>query len=113
MERCDYDLEKLLKKKISVSLATQLTFQIAVGILFLHNMEIIHRDIKPGNIMVKNNTIKIGDFGFATKDKFAETNLGSLPYQAPEIFVADEGKAYDNKVDVWALNTIFYRLLTK
>lgn len=76
-------------------------------------MDIIHRDIKPGNIMVKNNTIKIGDFGFATKDKLAETNLGSLPYQAPEIFVADEGKAYNNKVDVWALNTIFYKLLTK
>ena len=43
-------------------------------------MDIIHRDIKPGNIMVKNNTIKIGDFGFATNDKLAETNLGSLPY---------------------------------
>ena len=66
MERCDYDLSKLYKKEISVDLARELVFQIGIGLLYLHSMGITHRDIKPANILVKNNSIKIGDFGFAT-----------------------------------------------
>lgn len=73
-------------------------------------MGIIHRDIKPANILVKDNSIKIGDFGFSTQREDPSTNLGSLPYQAPEIHHREK---YDNKVDVWALNTILYKFLTK
>lgn len=73
-------------------------------------MGIIHRDIKPANILIKDRSIKIGDFGFSTKSEDPSTNLGSLPYQAPEIY---HQKNYNNKVDVWALNTILYKFLTK
>ena len=110
MERCDYDLTKLYKKEISVDLARELVFQIGIGLLYLHSMGITHRDIKPANILVKNNSIKIGDFGFATSQDDPRTTLGSLPYQAPEIHFQN---SYDNKVDVWALNTILYKFLTK
>lgn len=57
-----------------------------------------------------NNAVKIGDFGFATQSDTPDTVLGSLPYQAPEIY---SGGQYDNRVDVWAVNTMFYRFLTK
>ena len=43
-------------------------------------MGIIHRDIKPANILIKDNAIKIGDFGFSTQREDPSTNLGSLPY---------------------------------
>lgn len=110
LEFCDSDLLRVLKKPIPENIVTRLIMQIGIGLFYLHSMGIIHRDIKPDNIFVKNGIIKIGDFGFATKDVSPSTELGTLPYKAPELF----GKnTYDTKVDVWSLNTVFYKFLTK
>lgn len=110
MERCDYDLQKLYRESLKIEVSLELVFQIAIGLLYLHTMGIIHRDIKPANILMKDFSVKIGDFGFSTQSIEPSTNLGSLPFQAPEIHYS---KKYDNKVDVWALNTILYKFLTK
>ena len=56
--------------------------------------------------------IKIADFGFASNSSLLQTNLGTAPFMAPELF-SDEQQEYDQKVDVWALNTCLYKMLTK
>ncbi len=110
LEFCDSDLAKVLKKPIPENIILRLVMQIGIGLLYLHSMGFIHRDIKPDNIFVKDGIIKIGDFGFATDDVSPGTELGTLPYKAPELFGREP---YDNKVDVWSLNTLFYKFLTK
>jgi len=66
MERCNYDLTKLYKEELKMETSLELVFQIAIGLLYLHTMGIIHWDIKPANILIKDYAIKIGDFGFST-----------------------------------------------
>lgn len=61
-------------------------FGIAEGLKFIHSKGIIHRDLKPENIFIKNDTIKIGDFGLATTRKsMSRVYCGTKKYIAPEI----------------------------
>lgn len=61
-------------------------FGIADGLKFIHSKGIIHRDLKPENIFIKNDTIKIGDFGLATTRKsMSKVYCGTRLYMAPEI----------------------------
>jgi len=108
--------------------------QIVDAIKFIHQRNIIHRDLKLDNIMVsfdnendKNNLnmmrakVKIIDFGFATKftkNNLAHTALGSPINMDPLILnvMAKKGKdlkqlGYDDKADIWSLGTICYELL--
>lgn len=77
------------------------------------NHGIIHRDLKPANIFLKNDIIKIADFGFAMKHtdskKYSSYNVGSPVYMPPEAL--NENK-YSFKSDIWALGVIFYEMLT-
>lgn len=87
---------------------------VCTGLVAAHTKQIIHRDIKPHNLMWfrSQNRIKVGDFGTA-KD-FADGGLpeayvlGSLPYMSPESF---RGTATPGR-DVYALGCTFYELLT-
>ena len=71
----------------------------------------MHRDLKPQNILLQKDTIKICDFGFAKKmsasTQFLKSIKGTPLYLAPEIF--DE-KPYTDKVDVWSLGVILFQL---
>lgn len=63
----DGDLSKVIKQGLSESEAVDYLKQIISGYLEICKKRIIHRDLKPANILIKDNTIKIADFGFATK----------------------------------------------
>lgn len=84
------------------------------GLNFLHNLTppIIHRNIKPGNIFIDFNKIKIGDLGVATKLESiskAYTQTGTPAYLSPEIInnIGCTGKA-----DVWSAACVMYELVT-
>ena len=87
--------------------------QILEGLLFLHNQNIAHRDIKCNNIFYNCNTgnILIGDFGLA-KQRITNfhTTIGTPEYMAPEMY---EDHGYDEKVDIYAFGMCLLEMITK
>jgi serine kinase len=87
--------------------------QICSGMKYCHNQGIVHRDLKCENILLCfDQTVKICDFGFATKmgkGMFLTTFCGSVAYAPPEVL---EGQPYDGfKADVWSMGVILYAMV--
>jgi serine/threonine protein kinase len=101
---------KPLKEKYVKNLMSQLRS----ATYYLHENNIFHRDIKPHNILLKNNhTLKLTDFGFARffnndEDKLANTICGSPIYMAPEIIKCNH---YNSKTDLWSIGIILYEMI--
>ena len=114
MEYCDGgDLEQLIndKKKFPLDedLIWKIFIQITLGLTAIHNLKILHRDLKTSNIfLTKDLNVKIGDMGVAKKlsrGNFAKTIIGTPYYLSPEIC---EEKPYNEKSDVCTLGCILY-----
>ena len=93
-----------------------LTYQIARGVLYLHEFGIVHRDLKLENIMMSDGTDnavpKIVDFGLAKiigPSNTAMEPFGTLGYVAPEVL---RKQPYTFSCDVWSLGCIIYALLS-
>ncbi|KAM9965488.1 hypothetical protein ACTFIW_005304 [Dictyostelium discoideum] len=87
-------------------------YQVIMAVQYLHNNNIIHRDLKLGNLFIDNMRIKLGDFGLSTKVEHGErkkTICGTPNYIAPEILDNSNGHSYE--VDVWSIGIILYTLL--
>jgi serine/threonine protein kinase len=88
-------------------------YNILFGLEYLYKNRILHRDVKPHNILIHNGLIKISDFGFAKafeKNELITTFCGSPLYMAPEII---KNKEYNSKSDIWSLGVIIFELFTK
>lgn len=88
--------------------------QVALGLAFAHGAGVVHRDLKPGNIMLlPDGTAKILDFGLAKLSELSHTasgaGLGTAGYMAPEQI---RGKAVDMRADLWSLGVVLYEMLT-
>ncbi|CAD8196247.1 unnamed protein product [Paramecium octaurelia] len=90
----------------------QIMKSILAGLSYLHQHNVIHRDIKPDNILLTKDLVpKIGDFGLSIQFEnfdFSTCKCGTYLYMAPEILL---NKLYSKPVDVWATGIIMYQLL--
>lgn len=106
-------LEKILEKEkiLDIKKAVDYIKQVAAGIDHAHRNKIVHRDLRPSNIMVSEEEIvKITDFGtsaWLSNLPYASTRIGSPPYMAPEQFL---GKATFGS-DIYSIGCIFYEML--
>ncbi|KAI5598952.1 hypothetical protein BDE02_02G165900 [Populus trichocarpa] len=119
LEYCDGgDLAGYIQRhgKVTEAVARHFMRQLAAGLQALQEKHLIHRDLKPQNLLLLSNDLtpqlKIGDFGFArslTSSDLADTLCGSPLYMAPEII---QNKKYDAKADLWSVGAVLFQLVT-
>ncbi len=101
------------KGKLTIKEATSIAIQVSMGLEVAHNNEIVHRDIKPQNIMIsKDGKVKVMDFGIAkaaTSETIASNAMGSVHYTSPE---QARGGYSDAKSDIYSLGIVMYEMVT-
>jgi serine/threonine protein kinase len=102
------------KKTVDATQKAIIILGIALGLNFIHAAGVVHRDIKPPNVLLNSDLHPmICDFGCA---RFAGVNMtagiGSYSWKAPEMMDSNEEDiAYTNKVDIWAFGLVMYQIL--
>ena len=117
MELCyNQTLHELIKRRKKLTeLETQYyVYHLVKALQYLHNLKIIHRDLKLANIFITENMqVKLGDFGLATVLEFdgerKRSLCGTPNYIAPEILEGKTGHSFE--VDIWTVGIILYILL--
>jgi serine/threonine protein kinase len=116
--------QKLEKGVLPIDQAIVWAMQIAEALDQVHRLGVLHRDIKPGNIMLTGSGVKLMDFGLAKMSLPRLTDdtltaelvltvdgalLGTLPYMAPELLMGNEA---DARTDIFAVGCVFYEMIT-
>ena len=117
---------RLSRGALPMDQALRVGIDVAAALDHAHRHNVVHRDLKPGNLMLTRAGAKLLDFGLArfscraamravsapaepTAETVAGTLLGTVPYMAPEQI---EGKEADARSDIWALGCLLYELCT-
>jgi tetratricopeptide (TPR) repeat protein len=107
--------QRLESGPVPVEEAIDIAAQVAEGLARAHTHGVVHRDIKPGNLMLTEDGVRILDFGLA---KFANaqqqltmegSTLGTIAYMSPEQTRGDDA---DARTDIWAVAVVLYEMLT-
>jgi len=111
-----YTLEDLIRKGMSEHTAIEIFKKICDGVVYAHKMHVVHRDLKPTNILIgQYNQIKVCDFGIAkvlkegAKKSKMSFRVGTYAYMAPEQ-IEESTVGYFS--DIYSLSIIFYEMLT-
>lgn len=114
MEYAQGDLFEILEadKHLPEAVVQRIAKQLIQALYYLHNNRIIHRDMKPQNILIaQNSTVKLADFGFARAMSYNTMVLTSIKgtplYMAPELI---QEQPYDSAADLWSLGCILFEL---
>ena len=101
------------KGRMTIKEATSIGIQVSMGLEVAHNNDIVHRDIKPQNIMIsKDGKVKVMDFGIAkaaTSETIASNAMGSVHYTSPE---QARGGYSDAKSDIYSLGIVMFEMVT-
>lgn len=84
--------------------------QVTRGLQYLHGRKIVHRDMKPENLLVDHDDVlKIADFGWCADSSVRRTTFCGTPdYLAPEML---EGPGHDHRLDIWSLGVLLYEMV--
>jgi serine/threonine protein kinase len=108
--------KKIKERPLPLDEALTIATQIAEGLQKAHEQGVVHRDIKPQNILLTaKGQVKTLDFGLASltgRSKLTKTGttMGTPAYMSPEQL---EGKNVDRRADIWALGCVLYEMLTQ
>jgi serine/threonine protein kinase/Tfp pilus assembly protein PilF len=117
MAYCDGETlgQRIARGPVPLEEVTQIAAQVAHGLAEAHARGIVHRDIKPGNIIItRDGAVKILDFGLATlhgstRITQAGTTSGTVSYMSPEQV---RGDPVDPRTDIWSWGVVTYEMLT-
>ncbi|KAJ4710207.1 Protein kinase PCTAIRE [Melia azedarach] len=116
-EYLDIDLHSFISKMVlDPPVVKAILKQILLGLAYCHSVNVLHRDLKPNNLLIdlKSNTVKIADFGLARSSRVPQKEYSRdyayTPYKAPELLFGYT--EYSTPVDVWALGCIFAEMIT-
>ena len=107
--------QKLECGPLDIDVVIDIAVMIAKGLEKAHKKGIIHRDIKPGNLIItEDGVVKIVDFGIAklarkTKITKTGTSLGTVAYMSPE---QSRGGKVDHRTDIWSLGVVLFEMIT-
>jgi beta-lactam-binding protein with PASTA domain/tRNA A-37 threonylcarbamoyl transferase component Bud32 len=110
-------LAEMLRSSVTLTAArsAQIVAQVAAALGYAHRSGVVHRDVKPGNILItRDGQVKVTDFGIAqavsSEDHLAEAGsvMGTATYFSPE---QAEGAAVDGRSDVYSLGVVLYEML--
>ncbi|MEZ4702582.1 MAG: protein kinase, partial [Rhodothermales bacterium] len=105
---------RLNEGPLPIDTAIDLCLQIAEGLAHAHARGIVHRDVKPANVMItEEGQVKLLDFGLAKLSSGSKitrlgTMLGTASYMAPE---QARGENIDHRVDIWSLGAVLYEMV--
>ena len=121
MEYCRFgDLNNFFQKNVpTIYQKLDIMSGIAHGIAYLHSQSVIHRDIKPDNILMASNfppVPKLADFDLSkslnSQNETMNSNVGTLAFKAPEFFKRTDGKLrYHRNVDIFAVGLTFLAMI--
>lgn len=117
-EYCDSDLKKIMDnlkgEKLPKETVKLYLYEMLQGIGYIHKHKILHRDLKPQNLLINSNgVLKICDFGLARgygiPIRIYTNEVVTLWYRAPDILLGS--KMYDTSVDIWSIGCIFAEMI--